>query len=70
MIQRVIEQWSASAILFREASRTSRQWQTYASRCFFSGMLMSILLAAIGVVVSDPDFLDPCLLYTSPSPRD
>jgi hypothetical protein len=59
MIQRMMAQWSASAVLFREASRTSRQWQTYASRCFFSGMLMAILLAAVGVVVSDPDFLDP-----------
>lgn len=59
MIQRAIEKWSASAVLFREASRTSRQWQTYASRCFFSGMLLAILLAAIGVVISDPDFLDP-----------
>ena len=59
MIQGLIEQWSASAVLFREASRTSRQWQTYASRCFFSGMLLSILLTAVGVVISDPDFLDP-----------
>jgi hypothetical protein len=59
MIRGLVEQWSASAVLFREASRTSRQWQTYASRCFFSGILLSILLTAIGVVVSDPDFLDP-----------
>ena len=59
MIQSLVEQWSTSTVLFREAARTSRQWQTYASRCFFAGMLMSILFTAIGVVLSDPDFLDP-----------
>lgn len=36
------------AILLREAARASRQWRTYAGRAAFSGLLMSIVLLAVG----------------------
>jgi ABC-type transport system involved in multi-copper enzyme maturation permease subunit len=37
------------AILLREATRSSRQVRTYVSRAVFSGILMAIVLATVGV---------------------
>ena len=53
------ETLASTAVLFREAYRSSRQWQTYASRTFFSGALLGVLLAAIAIVLAEPEFLDP-----------
>lgn len=47
----VIEQqrgFPSPDILWREAARASRQWRTYASRAAFSGVLMAIVLVAVG----------------------
>ena len=44
----------SSAILMREAARTSRRWQTHAARLGFSGMLIGGLLLAIWVAVEAP----------------
>jgi ABC-type transport system involved in multi-copper enzyme maturation permease subunit len=40
------------AILLREAARTSRRWQTYASRTGFSGALFAVLLLGIYAFMS------------------
>jgi ABC-type transport system involved in multi-copper enzyme maturation permease subunit len=42
----------SSAVLLREAARTSRRWQTYASRAGFSGVLLVVLLLGIWGAVS------------------
>lgn len=44
----------ASAVLFRDASRASRRWQTYASRLGFSAVLIGGLLLAIWTAVASP----------------
>ncbi|NCG17667.1 MAG: hypothetical protein GWP91_01445, partial [Rhodobacterales bacterium] len=44
----------SSAVLWREAARTSRQWQTYAIRMGFSGAMISAMLAAVWVSVNAP----------------
>ena len=56
---RVTGAFVSSAVLMREASRTSRQWQTYAARTAFSGFMLSVLLAGIYLLVSAPRFVDP-----------
>lgn len=38
---------ASSAILLREAARTSRRWQTYAARTAFSGALFGVLLLGV-----------------------
>ena len=40
-------------------------WQSVVGGSFFLKRLLDVLLAAGGIVA-----LSPCLLYTSPSPRD
>ena len=42
----------SSAVLMREATRTSRRWQTYAARSAFSGVLFGVLLFVIWIAVS------------------
>jgi ABC-type Na+ efflux pump permease subunit len=42
----------SSAVLLREAARTSRRWQTYAFRTGFSGILLTVLLLGIWGAVS------------------
>lgn len=42
----------SSAVLLREAARTSRRWQTYAARAGFSGVLLTVLLLGIWGAVS------------------
>ncbi|MEO0602841.1 MAG: ABC transporter permease, partial [Myxococcota bacterium] len=39
----------SSAILFREAARTSRRWQTYGARMLFSGVLVGVVLLGLRV---------------------
>ena len=51
----------SSAVLLREAARTSRRWQTYAARLGFSGVLIGGLLMAIWAAVAAP-FSDPAQL--------
>lgn len=54
----------SSAVLWREASRTSRRWQTYAARAGFSGVLFTTLLLGIWVAVgaTDANLIDPANL--------
>ncbi|MEZ4321199.1 MAG: ABC transporter permease [Myxococcota bacterium] len=49
--------FASSAVLLREAARTSRRWQTYASRAGFSGALFGVLLLGIWTAVNAP-FVD------------
>jgi ABC-type transport system involved in cytochrome c biogenesis permease component len=49
--------FASSAVLLREAARTSRQWQTYAARAGFSGALFGVLLLGIWTSVNAP-FVD------------
>jgi ABC-type transport system involved in multi-copper enzyme maturation permease subunit len=44
----------AVSMLSREAARTSRQWQTYASRAGFSGVLLSLFLGLMYLVSGLP----------------
>ncbi|MCB9677373.1 MAG: hypothetical protein H6737_19860 [Alphaproteobacteria bacterium] len=46
--------FASSAVLMREAARTSRRWQTYASRAGFSGALFGVLLLGIWTAVNAP----------------
>ncbi|MEN0065749.1 MAG: hypothetical protein AAGA48_26660 [Myxococcota bacterium] len=39
----------SGAILFREAARTSRRWQTYGARTLFSGVLIAVVLLGLEV---------------------
>lgn len=54
-IQRAADRSSSfvsTAILLREATRSSRRWQTYAVRTLFSGLLASALLLSIQATVN------------------
>jgi ABC-type transport system involved in multi-copper enzyme maturation permease subunit len=53
----VVDSAVSSAVLLREASRTSRRWQTYLARTAFSAVLMGLVLAGIWVTVEAP-FVD------------
>lgn len=44
---RAIDRAVSTAVLLREAARTSRRWQTFAARTAFSGTLMAVLLLGI-----------------------
>lgn len=44
----------SAAVLFREASRSARRWQTYANRLGFSAALIGGLLLAIWTAVASP----------------
>lgn len=46
--------FASSAVLLREAARTSRRWQTYAARTGFSGALFGVLLLGIWSSVNLP----------------
>lgn len=50
----MMDRFASSAVLLREASRTSRRWQTYASRVGFTGALFGVLLAGIYTAVNNP----------------
>lgn len=49
---RLVGRSVSSAVLLREAARTSRRWQTYAARAGFSGVLLTVLLLGIWGAVS------------------
>ena len=53
----------SSAVLLREAARTARQWQTYAARAGFSGVLFGVFaLVILGLSSSsgtDPETAPP-----------
>jgi len=53
----LLDGFASSAVLLREAARTSRRWQTYAARTGFSGALFGVLLLGIWTVVNAP-FVD------------
>lgn len=52
--------WASSAVLWRESARTSRRWQTYATRAGFSGALLALLLFGIwaSMAVTTADWVD------------
>lgn len=52
LLASVIGRSVSSAVLLREAARTSRRWQTYAARAGFSGILLTVLLLGIWGAVS------------------
>jgi ABC-type transport system involved in multi-copper enzyme maturation permease subunit len=62
VIRRAFETLLSSAVLMRESARTSRQWQTYAARTFFSGFMLSVLLAGVYMASNAPRYIDPATM--------
>lgn len=50
----LLDGFASSAVLLREAARTSRRWQTYAARTGFSGALFGVLLLGIWASLNAP----------------